>query len=602
MRVVDDKHISDSKSGHEIDHDRAHGHKIGFIRHYVFSMDHKIVGMQYFFTAFAMAIIGSILSMMMRMQLGWPSHMWPTMAKLFPKGMQGGVMAPEFYLSLQTMHGTIMAIFVLTALFTGAFGNYLIPLQIGARDMAFPFLNMLSYWVYLLSCITVIFAFFVEGGAPISGWTAYAPLSAVPDAGPGQGAGQTIWILAIALFTISSMLGVLNYITTILQARTQGMDMLRLPLNIWGMLTSSIISLLVFPVLLGAGVLLLADRIVGTSFFVPAGLVMGEKVIGHSGGHPLLWQHLFWFFGHPEVYIVVVPAMGIAAEILATFIRKPVFGYKIMAGCWLSIAALSLIVWGHHMFVSGMNPVLGSVFALTTMLITVPSAILVLCWVVSLWDARIQFTTPMMFALGFISVFVTGGLGGFFLGSAWTDVPLHNTYFVVGHFHLTMAMAPLFAAFAGVYYWFPRMFGRMMNERLGKIHFWISIVGAYLVFLTMHVLGIGGMIRHNYDPTQYMFMQRLQPLNVLVSYGAFMLASCQLIFVFNFVWSLFGGPKAAANPWKSNTLEWTAPSPIPHGNWDGPTPTVYRWPYEYARNDIAEDYMPQNQSVSYIGD
>jgi cytochrome c oxidase subunit 1 len=367
------------------------------------------------------------------------------------------------------------------------------------------------------------------------------------------------------------------------------------------MFASSLISILVFPVLLGAGVLLLADRILGTSFFVPAGLVMGDKLIAHSGGHPLLWQHLFWFFGHPEVYIVVVPAMGIAAEILATFVRKPIFGYKIMAGCWIAIVALSLIVWGHHMFVSGMNPVLGGVFALTTLLITIPSAILVLCWVMSLWDARIQFTPPMMFALGFISVFVTGGLGGFFLGSAWTDIPLHNTYFVVGHFHLTMAVSPLFAAFAGVYYWFPRMFGRMMNERLARLHFWITITGAYAVFLTMHILGIGGMIRHSYDPTQYGFLQHLQPLNQFVSYAAFALASAQLLFVMNFIWSFFRGPAAESNPWKANTLEWTAPTPIPHGNWNGPVPTVYRWPYDYALSEKS-DYTPQNvQAGSYIG-
>jgi cytochrome c oxidase subunit I len=567
----------------------------GFIRKYIFSLDHKVVGLQYLFTAIGMAVFGGMLSMLMRLQLGWPSHSWPLLERLLPVGMEGGVMKPEFYLSLQTMHGTIMAIFVLTAVFTGGFGNYLIPLQIGARDMAFPLLNMLSYWVYALSCVVVILAFFAEGGAPISGWTAYAPLSAVPDSGPGEGLGQDLWLVAIALFTVSSMMGVLNYITTILHARTRGMTMMRLPLNIWGMFTSSIISLLAFPVLLAAGVLLLADRLLGTSFFVPAGMVMGEKMIEHSGGHPLLWQHLFWYFGHPEVYIVIVPAMGIAAEILAAFIRKPVFGYKLMAGCWVAIVVLSMIVWGHHMFISGMNPFLGSVFAFTTLLITVPSAILVLCWVASLWGANIQFRSPMLFALGFISVFVTGGLGGFFLGSAWTDIPLHDTYFVVGHFHLTMAMSPLLAAFAAVYYWFPRIFGRMMNEPLAKIHFWLTITGAYAVFLTMHVLGVGGMIRHTYDPTQYEVFQQLQPLNRIVSYAAFVLASSQLIFLFNFVWSFFRGSKATANPWKVNTLEWAAPSPIPHGNWGGSTPDVHRWPYDYGIAG-ADDYVPQDVS------
>ena len=569
-------------------------HEMGFIRKYVFSTDHKIVGLQYFFTAFGMAIFGGVLSILMRLQLAWPSKMWPMLESIFPVGMSGGVMTPEFYLALQTMHGTIMAIFVLTAVFTGGFGNYLIPLQIGARDMAFPLLNMLSYWVYLLSCVVLILAFFVEGGAPISGWTAYTPLSAVPDAGPGEAMGQNLWLVAIALFTVSSMMGVLNYITTIVQARTKGMTMYRVPLTIWGMLSASIISIMVFPVLLGAGVLLLADRIGGTSFFVPAGLVMGEKLIQHSGGHPLLWQHLFWFFGHPEVYIVIVPAMGIAAEIIATFIRKPVFGYRIMAGCWMAVVALSMVVWGHHMFISGMNPFLGGFFALATLLITVPSAILVLCWVVSLYGARIQFTTPMLFALGFVSIFVTGGIGGFFLGSAWTDIQLHDTYFVVGHFHLTMAMSPLFAAFAGVYYWFPRFFGRMMNERLGRVHFWISIVGAYAIFLTMHLMGIGGMLRHSYDPTQYDFLKSLQPFNVFVSIAAFILASSQLIFILNFVVSLFRGPRAEANPWKANTLEWAAPAPIPHGNWGAVTPEVHRWPYEYIVPEGGDDFVPQN--------
>lgn len=575
-------------------------HELGFVRRYVFSTDHKMVGLQFFFTALGMAFVGAILSILMRLQLAWPSQSWPLLARLLPDGMEGGVMKPEFYLSLQTMHGTIMAIFVLTALFTGGFGNYLIPLQIGARDMAFPLLNMLSYWLYLLSCLVVLLAFFVEGGAPLSGWTAYPPLSAIPAAGPGEGLGQTIWIVAVALFIVYSFMGVLNYITTILQMRAKGMSMMRVPLNIWGMLSGSIISLLAMPVLLAAGVLLLADRLIGTSFFVPAGLVMGEKLVEHGGGHPLLWQHLFWFFGHPEVYIVIVPAMGIAAEIIATFIRKPVFGYRVIVICWLVITALSFLVWGHHMFISGMNPFAGSVFAVLTLLITVPSSVLVLCWIASLFGAKIRFTAPMLFALGFVSVFVSGGLGGFFLGSAWTDIQLHDTYFVVGHFHFTMAMSPLFAAFAGVYYWFPRFFGRMMNEKLGKIHFWFTIAGTYLVFLTMHILGVGGMIRHTYDPTQYDVMRYMQPLNVFITYCAFALAASQLIFVFNFVWSFFKGPQAEANPWKANTLEWQAPTPIPHGNWGDTVPVVHRWPYDYGEIGGAQDFVPQTVEVEEV--
>jgi cytochrome c oxidase subunit 1 len=569
-------------------------HELGFIRKYVFSMDHKVVGLQYLFTAFGMGLFGTFLSILMRLQLAWPSAPWPMLENVFPVGFAGGIMSPEFYLALQTMHGTIMAIFVLTAIFTGGFGNFLIPLQIGARDMAFPFLNMLSYWVYLLSCLVIILAFFVEGGAPISGWTAYPPLSAIPDAGPGQSLGQTIWIVAVALFIVSTMMGVLNYLTTILQMRARGMSLMRMPLNIWGLFTSSTISLFVFPVLLGAGVLLLADRLLGTSFFVPSGLVMGEKLVEHSGGHPLLWQHLFWFFGHPEVYIVIIPAMGIVAEILATFIRRPVFGYKIQVWCWLAIMVLSTVVWGHHMYISGMNPWLGSVFAVGTLLITVPSAILVLCWIASLWGASIRFTAPMLFALGFVSVFTTGGLGGFFLGSAWTNVQLHDTYFVVGHFHLTMAMSPVFAIFAGLYYWFPRLFGRMMNEALGKAHFWITITGTYLIFLTMHVMGIGGLLRHSYDHTQYTFMQPMQVLNVFVSIVVFVLASSQIIFFFNLIWSFFKGPKSVKNPWQANTLEWQAPTPAPHGNWGDKLPVVYRGPYEYGDVDGPDDYIPQS--------
>ncbi len=584
--------MGESEMAEAHEHETTPGAK-GFIRRYLFSTDHKTIGIQYLVTAIAMAVIGGVLAMLLRLELAWPARQWPFLEKIFPAGMEGGVMKPEFYLAMMTMHGTIMAIFVFTAILTGGFGNYLIPLQIGARDMAFPLLNMLSYWTYLLSCLVVLSAFFVEQGAPLSGWTAYPPLSALPDAGPGQGAGQTIWIVAIALFTVSSLMGSLNYITTILNLRTKGMSMLRLPLNIWGMLSASVIALLAFPVLLAAGILLLFDRIGGTSFFVPAGLVVGEKLVGHSGGHPLLWQHLFWFFGHPEVYIVIVPAMGIAAEVIAAFIRRPVFGYRVMVLCWAAISLLSFIVWGHHMFVSGMNPFTGGVFAVTTLLITVPSAVLVLCWIASLWRARMRFSVPMLFALGFISLFVTGGLGGFFLGSAWTDIQLHDTYFVVGHFHFTMAVSPLFAAFAAIYYWFPKMFGHRMNDALGKVHFWLSLVGSYCVFLPMHNLGIGGMMRHLYDPTQYQFLQHLQPLNAFISIAAFALGAAQLLFLFNFVWSLFRGPRAEANPWRANTLEWQAPSPPPHGNWGEAVPVVFRWPYDYGVSGADDLYLPQ---------
>ena len=393
------------------------------------------------------------------------------------------------------------------------------------------------------------------------------------------------------------MIGVLNYLTTILQCRTLGLSLMRLPLNIWGLFASSTISLFVFPVLLGAGVLLLADRLLGTSFFVPSGLVIGETLIEHSGGHPLLWQHLFWFFGHPEVYIVIIPAMGITAEILATFIRKPIFGYRIQVLCWSAIVVLSMIVWGHHMYVSGMNPWLGSFFALDTLLITVPSAVLLLCWIASLWGSKIRFTVPMLFALGSFpcSLLVASG---FFLGSSWTDIQLHDTYFVVGHFHLTMAMSPVLAAFAGIYYWFPRLFERMMNETLGQIHFWISIVGTYLIFTTMHVMGVGGLLRHSYNHTQYTFMQPFQPLNVFVSIVAFLLAGAQLIFFAHVIWSLFRGPKSAKNPWQANTLEWEAPIPAPHGNWGEHVPVVYRGPYEYGDVDGPDDHVPQALAAS----
>src|SRR5882672_2973307 len=538
--------------------EHAH-HELGFWRKYVFSTDHKIIGIQYLITAMAMAVVGGTLSMLMRYQLAWPSMLSPTMGKLMPLAFNGNVMDPAFYVSLVTMHGTIMVFFLFTAVLTGAFGNFLIPLQIGARGMAFPFLNALSYWVFLLSCVVIVSALFVAGGAPLGGWTAYAPLSALGEAsGPGEGAGMTLWITALALFTASGLMGGLNYVTTILTMRTKGLSMMRLPLTQWSLLITAILGLLAFPVLLAAAILLTFDRAGGTSFFIPSGIIMNNRLLGNSGGHPLLWQHLFWFFGHPEVYIVILPAMGMASDILSTFCRKPIFSYKMMVYSMVSIAGLSFVVWGHHMFVSGMNPFLGSVFTLTTLLIAVPSAIKTFNWLGTVWGARIRFTAAGLFSLGFVSMFVSGGLSGIFLGTSAADIQLQDTYFVVAHFHLVMAIAPLFAAFAGLYFWFPKMFVRFMNDTLGKIHFWITFVGVYCVFFPMHILGIGGQMRRLYDPTHYEFLKPQQGLNVFISYSAFILFSAQLLFLANFFISIFAGKKVVGNnPWGATTLEWT---------------------------------------------
>src|SRR5215831_14595919 len=514
-------------------------HELGFVRKYIFSTDHKVIGVQYMITAMFMAIIGGLLSMLMRYQLAWPQALSPMMAKLFPISYNGGVMAPEFYVSLVTMHGTIMVFFLFTAVLTGGFGNFLIPLQIGARDMAFPFLNALSYWIFLASCIVIFSALFVTTGAPIGGWTSYATLSAVPGAAPGQTTGVTLWIIAIALFSASGLMGGLNYITTILTMRTRGLSMMRLPLTQWSLLITSVLGLLAFPVLLGAGILLMFDRVGGTSFFIPAGVIMNGVPVDHSGGHPLLWQHLFWFFGHPEVYIVVLPAMGMASDILSTFCRKPIFSYRMMVYSMVAIAVLSFVVWGHHMFVSG-------------------------------------------------------GLSGVFLGTSAADIQLQDTYFVVAHFHLVMAIAPLFAAFGGLYYWFPKMFGRFMNETLGKIHFWVSFIGAYCVFFPMHILGIGGQMRRIYDPTQYMFLQSQQPVNVFISYSAFVLGAAQLIFLANFFVSIFAGRKVKENnPWHATTLEWETPCPTGHGNFGPELPVVERWAFDYSVPGARNDYVPQ---------
>jgi cytochrome c oxidase subunit 1 len=579
-------------------HGNGHDHpQLGFWRKYVFSTDHKIIGLQYLITAMAMAVIGGILSLLMRLELAWPppGHLWPTLGKIMPDAFSGGVMKPEFYISLVTMHGTLMVFFLFTAVLTGGFGNFLIPLQIGARDMAFPFLNALSYWIFLVSCIVIFAALFVAGGAPYGGWTSYAPLSALPSIGPNQDVGMTLWISAIALFSASGLMGGLNYVTTILTMRTRGMSMMRLPLTQWSLLITAVLGLLAFPVLLAAGILLIFDRSLGTSFFIPAGIVMNDKEIMHSGGHPLLWQHLFWFFGHPEVYIVILPGMGMASDILSAFARKPIFSYRMMVYSMVAIAALSFVVWGHHMFVSGMSPFLGSVFTITTLLIAVPSAVKTFNWLGTVWGARIRFTAAGLFAIGFVSLFVSGGLSGIFLGTSAADIQLQDTYFVVAHFHLVMAIAPLFAAFGGLYYWFPKMFGRFMNETLGKLHFWISFIGVYCVFFPMHVLGVGGQMRRIYDPTQYQFLQAQQIVNVFITVSAFVLASAQLIFIANFFISAFAGRKATENnPWQTTTLEWQTPCPPGHGNFGDELPTVYRWAFDYSVPGAKEDFLPQS--------
>jgi len=571
----------------------THEGPTSFWRRYIFSTDHKVIGIQYLLTAMGMALVGGTLAMLIRLQLGWPDEKWPLLAKIFPRGMSGGVMNPDFYLALITMHGTLMIFFFVSLALVSGFGNYLLPLQIGARDMAFPFLNMLSYWTVVPACVIMLASFFVEGGAAASGWTAYPPLSAVEQAVPGSGLGQTLWILGMALFIASFTMGGLNFVTTILNERTRGMSMMRLPLFIWTLLIASILGLLAFPPLTAAAILLLFDRHGGTSFFLPSGLYFGERVLPHSGGSPLLWQHLFWFLGHPEVYVLILPALGVALDLLPPFTRKPIFGYRLTVYSLFAIGVLSMIVWGHHMFVSGMNPYVGEFFAIGTLAITIPSAIIGFNLIASLWGARLQLRTPALFALGSIAFFGTGGLGGIFLGNATSDIQLHDTYFVVGHFHFMIGGVTLLAILGGTYYWFPKMFGRMMNERLGKIHFWLTFVAFYAVFLTQHFLGFGGMPRRYYAFSKFEFLAPIRDMNAFISVAAFVLGAAQLIFLFNFFWSLFRGARAEQNPWRATTLEWVAPTPPPHGNWGETVPEVYRWPYDYSVPGAPEDFTPQ---------
>ena len=567
----------------------------GFIRKYVFSLDHKVIGLQYYFLALFSVFTGMALSMLMRIHLVWPAAKLPF--------TPGGVMTPEQYLALVTMHGTIMVFMVLTTAPQSGFGNYMLPIQIGAEDMAFPVLNMLSFWVTFVSLMVMLTAFVVTGGAPISGWTAYPTLSALGQiTGPGQGAGQTLWVIGLGIFCIASLLGALNFITTTVDLRAKGMTFGRLPLTVWAWLITAVLGLLAFGVLLAACILLLLDRTAGTSFFIPGGLVVTDTPITwHKGGSPLLWQHLFWFFGHPEVYIAILPGMGVASHVLSTFSRKPVFGYRAMVGAMCAIGFLGFCVWGHHMFISGMSPYSAFAFSLMTMTIGVPSAIKTFNWLGTLWGGQIRFTTSMLFALGFVSLFVTGGLSGLFLAQPSLDLYLHDTYFVVAHFHLIMGVAAIFGIFSATYFWYPKMFGRMLNESIGQVHFWLTFVGVYCIFMPMHFLGLVGHPRRYADLTGVNFLAPLHAVHYFITISAMVVITMQLLFLFNFFYSLKFGKLAGENPYEATTLEWSIPSPPPFDNFAGHVPVVYRGAYEFGvpGNDV--DYIPQTLVPEKVG-
>ncbi|BDD05089.1 cytochrome c oxidase subunit I [Aureibacter tunicatorum] len=575
-----------------------HEHHDSFISKYIFSTDHKMIGKQFLFAGIFWALIGGGLSLIFRLQLGFPDMDLSWLKPLLGGWISDqGKLDPEFYLALVTMHGTIMVFFVLTAGLSGTFSNFLIPLQIGARDMASGFMNMLSFWLFVVSSALMLFSLFIETGPAAGGWVIYPPLSALPQAIKGSGLGMTLWLVAMVFFIASSLIGSINYISTIINLRTKGMTFTRLPLTIWAFFLTAIIGVLSFPVLFAAALLLVFDRSFGTSFYLSE-IYIGGEALPNIGGSPVLFQHLFWFLGHPEVYIVLLPALGITSEIIATNSRKPIFGYRAMIGSMLGITILSFVVWAHHMFVSGMNPFLGSVFMLLTLIIAVPSAVKVFNYLTTLWKGNLVFTPAMLFSIGLVSMFISGGLTGIFLGNSAIDVQLHDTYFVVAHFHLVMGSAAFFGMMAGVYHWFPKMFGKMMDNNLGYVHFWLTFVGAYMVFFPMHYIGIAGFPRRYYSFTNFDAFSSFSDLNTFVSVAAIITVSAQLIFVFNFFYSIYRGRKAPQNPWRSTTLEWTTPIEPGHGNWPGEIPQVYRWPYDYSKPGADEDFIAQTVPLS----
>ncbi len=588
---------------HDTNHHDNHGHDAHghhhetFFSKYVFSMDHKMIAKQFLITGIIMAVIAMILSILFRIQLAWPDKSFPLLETFLGQWAEGGRIKPDFYLSLVTIHGTIMVFFVLTAGLSGTFSNLLIPLQIGARDMASPFMNMLSYWLFFAACVIMMSSFFIQTGPASAGWTVYPPLSSVPKAIPGSELGMTLWLISMILFVASSLMGGINYVSTVLNMRTKGMDLWKMPLTIWAFFLTAILGILSFPVLVAGVVLLIFDRSVGTSFYL-SDLVFGTDILPNEGGSPILWQHLFWFLGHPEVYIVIMPAMGISSEIISVNSRKPIFGYHAMIYSLIGITILSFIVWGHHMFVTGMNPWLGGVFMITTLIIAVPSAVKTFNWLATVWRGNIRFTPAMLFAIGMVSFFISGGLTGIWLGNASLDINLHDTYFVVAHFHLVMGSAAIFGMLAGVYHWFPRMYGRQMDAKLGYLHFWITFICAYLVFFPLHFLGLDGVPRRYYAFTEFEFMHKWLTVNVLVTWAAIIASLAQVAFLWNFFSSIFRGKKSEQNPWQANTLEWTAPVERIHGNWPGEIPSVHRWPYDYSKPGAEEDYIPQTVPFS----
>ena len=562
-------------------------HAKSFITKYVFSQDAKVIAIQYSFTAIAIGVVGLVLSSMMRLQLGFPDSF--------------SIIDPADYYQFITMHGMIMVIYLLTALFLGGFGNYLIPLMVGARDMVFPYVNMISYWVYLLAVLVLVASFFVEGGPTGAGWTLYPP-QAILEGTPGSGGGIILMLVSLIIFIIGFTMGGLNYVVTVLQGRTRGMTLMRMPLTIWGIFIATILALLAFPALFVGGVMLLLDRVLETSFFMPAIISMGEQ-LEYGGGSPILFQHLFWFFGHPEVYIVGLPAFGIVSDLISVHARRHIFGYRMMVWALVAIGGISFIVWAHHMYVSGMNPWFGFFFATTTLIIAIPTALKVYNWVLTLWKANIRFTIPMLFALGFIVTFVNGGITGLFLGNTAIDVPLSDTMFVVAHFHMVMGVAPLMVIFGAIYHWFPLMSGRMLDETLGRIHFWVTFIGAYSIFLPLHYIGFQGVPRRYFEMGETNFIPpSVQDLNAFVTVVAVMVGFAQILFFYNLFKSMSSGEIAEKNPWKAASLEWQTPEQPPaHGNFGDELPVVYRWAYAYGVPGAKDDFVPQDMHPDEVG-